>query len=137
MNAWPLHVTLADVFTIECSANDIDNKLAELLSKTIPVTTQPLNEATLGTTPVILLEKNVQLIALHEKIIDYLETNGAVFSTPEFNREGFLPHCTIQPSAQIAKNRPITIDSVSLVDMFPNEDWQQRKVLATFKLKKI
>ena len=89
----------------------------------------------LGTTDVMLLDKTESLIALHTAIVDLLMKNGAVFNSPEFTREGYLPHCTVQSSGHANRGDSITIDSISLIDMFSDGDWQRRKVLATFLLK--
>ena len=134
MTDWPIHVTVADVFAIDRRGNDIDTKLAELLAKQPPVTTHATEEATLGTTPVVLAERNDNLLALHTRIVDLLASNHAEFNTPKFTREGFLPHCTTQKVGRLNSGDELKIDTVTLVDMFPNDDWQQRKVLRTFKL---
>jgi len=135
MSEWPLHITLADVFAIDHSSSDIDRKLNELLENTLPVKTAAAKDVVLGQTPVVLIEKNQHLMSLHAKIVNLLEANGAVFNTPEFTHEGFLPHSTIQSGQRLIENDTVNIDSISLVDMFPNSDWRLRKVLATFKLK--
>lgn len=132
---WPLHVTLADVFAIDLNSTNIETKLAELLSVKASINTAAKEEATLGTTKVVLLHKTDELVNLHLSIVDLLESNGGVFNSPEFTKEGFLPHCTIQKTARLNFGDKVDVDTISLVDMFPNGDWQQRKVIATFKLK--
>lgn len=132
MADWPLHTTLADVFAIDRHEVKIDAQLAELALNTQAVEVSAVGESVLGTTPVVLLEKTAPLKQLHDNIVTLLEQNGVVFNSPEFTKDGFLPHCTIQKSGRLEIGDAISIDSISLVDMFPNDDWQQRKVLATF-----
>lgn len=133
MADWPLHITLADVFAIELTAA-IETKLTTLLAQQSPIHLTVGEDATLGTAEVALINKNVELQNLHNKIIDLLEINGVEFNTPDFIRKGFLAHSTIQKSGRLNDGDKVEITSVSLVDMFPDGDWQQRKVLNSFNL---
>lgn len=134
MSEWPLHVTIADVFAINRDLTKIEHKIKKYLSSQLAPVTTVNKEATLGTTDVVLLDKNQRLISLHTGLVDLLKTNDAIFNSPDFNREGFLPHCTIQKTGKLQKGDKVTINSLSLVDMFPNNNWQQRKILNTFML---
>lgn len=134
MTNWPSHITLADVFAINRAKSKLDQQLNDLLS-TIPApTTTAISPATLGKTEVILLEKTTTLQALHLELVTLLENNAAVFNAPEYTRSGFLPHCTIQNSQKIDQEQKVTINTVALVDMFPEGDWRMRRVLSTFQL---
>src|SRR5665648_550415 len=76
MANWPpLHITLADVFAIELSTSVIQ-ELADLLTQQSPVSLSIGEDATLGTTRVALINKNIKLQNLHDKIVDLLELNG-------------------------------------------------------------
>lgn len=134
MADWPLHITLADVFAIELKTG-IQQKLTNLLAEQPSLVLSVGQDATLGTTNVALINKDNGLQYLHNKIVDVLELNGAEFNTPEFTRTGFLPHLTVQKSGRLNAGDKFEITSISLVDMFPAGDWQQRKVLNNFNLK--
>ena len=136
MADWPLHITVADVFAIDRTGTDIDTKLAAELQDVPACIATASNETSLGTARVVLIERTVEIAALHARIIDVLASNGAVFNTPEFTREGFIPHCTVQQSGRLHAGDRVPIDSLYLVDMFPNGDWRQRKVLSVFELQK-
>lgn len=136
MNHWPLHITLADVFAIDLEQSAIIKDLEMLSGKLAPVTLNAENESILGETPVVLLSKSPDLLQLHEDIVSFIEAGSAVFNNPEFTRAGFIGHSTIQNEQRLKIDEVITIDSLSLVDMFPEGDWQRRKVLATFPLSK-
>lgn len=137
MSDWPVHVTLADVFAVDRHGTDLDEKLAHHLAAITPVQTTALRDASLGTTPVVLLDKTSPLTALHMDIVTLLEANRATFNTPEFTKDGFLPHSTIQKNGRLHIGDTVVIDSISLVDMFPGGDWQQRRILATFRMSDI
>lgn len=133
MTDWPIHITLADVFAVELHIG-IESKLSELLVNLPPITLTARGDCTLGTTKVVLIERNDELQNLHNQLIDLLESNDAKFNTPEFTRSGFLPHSTIQKVGRLHEGDKIEIDTVSLIDMFPDKKWQRRKVLKNFKL---
>ena len=134
MSEWPLHITIADVYAIDRKQQVIDDKLQKLLQSMHPVKTYATGDTTLGTTEVTLVEKSEPLQKLHMKIVDLLIENGAEFNAPEFTGEGFLPHVTIQSSDRLHRNNAVVIDTLSLIDMYPDADWKQRRVLKTFSL---
>lgn len=70
---------------------------------------------------------------MHDALIDILEAHGAVFNTPEFTRGGFIPHITKQADSGMKIGDKISVDLVSLVDMFPEKNWQNRRVIKRFK----
>lgn len=136
MTNWPVHITLADVFAVGLN-NDVMQKLTGLLVDCHSIDISVSDDAVFGTTNVTLIDKSDGLQRIHDQIIDLLELNGAKFNTPEFTRSGFLPHVTIQKSGRLHKGDKIKINTVSLIDMFPGENWQQRKVLSNFKLSEV
>jgi hypothetical protein len=136
MNNWPLHVTLSDVFAINHSETYIEDKLRRLLINMSCVDTRATDNVTLGSTDVTLLDRNEDLVILHTNLVDLLLANGALFNTPEFIKEGFLPHCTLQKSRKLNIGDEVQINSLSLIDMFPDKNWQLRKVTCTFKLQR-
>lgn len=129
MSDWPLHVTLADVFAVDRHDSTIDSKLTALLSEINIVKTKAMNDGTLGTTPVVLLEKTAQLQQLHSRLIELLKENGADFNNPEFTNDGFIPHSTIQKNGRLKVGEYINIDSLSLVDMFQTMTGSKGKFL--------
>ena len=131
---WPLHVTLADVFAIDWQSTNVDTKLSAMLSGIKTAATTALSDSILGTTPVALLDKTPEILKLHSDIISLLEENCAVFNDPGFTKEGFIPHYTIQDSEKMNIGDAININSVTLIDMFPDNDWRQRRVIRTFKM---
>lgn len=136
MDHWPLHITLADVFAIDLEQSAIIKNLEMLSEKLSSVTVYAEKESTLGETRVVLLSASPNLLRLHKDIIASIEADGAVFNNPEFTGTGFIGHSTIQDDRRLNTGETTTVDSLSLVDMFPGGDWKQRKVLATFQLLK-
>lgn len=133
MTDWPPHITLADAFATELNTG-IVQKLEATLADQSSITLSAIGDSVLGTTEVVLIKKNDVLQKLHDRIVDLLESHGATFNTPEFTRLGFLPHSTIQKSGRLNEGDKIEIDTISLIDMFPDKNWRQRRVLKKFKL---
>ena len=83
---------------------------------------------------VVLLQKTDSLVKLHYDVIELLEQGGWKPNDPQFAKEGFLPHSTVQPHARLNKGDEVTFNALSIIDMFPNEDPYQRKILETIKI---
>ncbi len=134
MSEWPLHVTFVNAFAIDRDSIRFDHKLRTLLGQTPRLEVSTTRDTVLGTTNVVLIDRTQPLNNLHIKLVDLIEDNGGLLNNPEFNREGYIPHSTIQKAGRLSSNQHIYIDHISLVDMFPNRDWRQRKVLTTLDL---
>lgn len=138
MYDWPLHVTISPRFAVDIEQKGFDADLSNLITDQKPVTTIVNKDASFGKDSqvhVSLLELTPQLFELHNELLDLLESYGAVFDEPKYSRSGYLPHVTVQKSGRVFEGDTITIDSLTLVDMFPDQDIKQRKVLKNYKFK--
>ena len=63
-----------------------------------------------------------------------LEDGNITLNDPQFAREGFLPHATIQRNSHLNKGDKVQYTALSIVDMFPGEDPYKRRVLKTMKI---
>lgn len=137
MDDWPLHTTLADVFALDLN-EDVITKLTAFLATKNSFTIKAKDDMTLGSTdnpcPVTLIENNIMLQSLHDTLIDLLEQSGAIFNSPQYTHQGYLPHSTIQKHARIHAGDVFKVNELSIIDMFVDGDWRQRKVLQTIKL---
>lgn len=134
---WPLHSTIADVFAIDWSVPIMIDELIKLLRNHPHATSMAEDDRFFGENAqvqVTLLKKTASLAKLHHDVIELLERGGWKPNAPEFAKQGFLPHSTVQPHARLNRGDKVTFDALSIIDMFPNEDPYQRKVLATIKI---
>lgn len=136
-SGWPLHVTLADTFAVDWDRNDLMQNLRTLFAtaKSIPITA--MEDTYFGDsqqTQVTLLQPNDQLCRLHNELIKLLESSGAVFNDPQFTKEGFRPHATVQAHTRLYTGQHIQLTNIAIVDMFPGNDAYQRRILQTFTL---
>jgi hypothetical protein len=133
MSAWPLHVTLADVFAVDITQQFVE-ELTALLHSIKSCQSIAGEDTKLGTTKVILVNNSIQLQSIHEAVIHFLESKETIFNMPQYNYDGFLPHSTISQTTRLLRNDIVSIDNLSIIDMFPSGEWKQRKVLFTIQL---
>ena len=138
MTSWPLHSSLADVFAVDWEGASMLEKLSELLSHEQKLETVADDDTYFGPpekrVQVTLVKNTPELQSLHNKIVDLLEGAGGVFNEPEYTKEGFKPHSTVQKHARLHKGDTVKFNALTVVDMFPNGDIKQRKLLKTIKL---
>lgn len=132
-SSWPLHSTIVDTFAIDWDVPTMVLRLEDYLSQKSPVESVVLDDTFFGEEGqirVVLIQKNDELVALHEGIVILLEEGGLKLNDPQFALDGFLPHSTVQKHARLNKGDVITFNSLALVDMFPDENPYERKILA-------
>lgn len=135
--SWPLHSTIADTFAIDWDVPTMIEKLAELLS-THTTATSVVEEDRFfgdqGQVQVALLKKTDGLVKLHYDVIECLTQGGWKPNDPQFAKEGFLPHSTVQKHARLNKGDEVTFNALTIIDMFPGGDPYQRKVIKTIRI---
>lgn len=139
MKDWPLHVTLADVFAINGEPGLLLKDIATRLNTYVPVRAEVVDDEWFGedkSVHVRLLNKTPELQRLHETMLSVLDTYHVVFNQPEFTGSGFKPHSTVQPKEQLALKDVVTFDSITLIDMYPDEDPYKRRVIGTIHFTK-
>ena len=132
---WPLHVTVLDTFKTEWQLSTLSKALGEVAATIAPFDTVPIQKAMLGkdkNVPVKLLQIRGAISTLHSKLMNLVDKGSFIFNTPEFVGSGFLPHATDQEDSQVEVGKPYRLGSISLVDMFPNNDHTRREVVGTF-----
>lgn len=134
---WPLHSTVVDVFAIDWGLSTMIEKLTQLLSTHTPATSVVEEDRFFGDqgrVQVALLRKTDDLVKLHYDVIEYLTQGGWKPNDPQFAKEGFLPHATVQNHTRLNKGDEVTFNALTIIDMFPGGDPYQRKVIKTIKL---
>ncbi len=134
---WPLHTTLVANFAVDLEATDLVTKLAALFRNAHPLQTLAIyddNFGPQGQVPVTRLELTDELARLHKKAVELIRQHGGVFDEPQYLESGYKPHVTVQTNGRIHQGNLVTINDITLVDMFPNHDIKGRKVMRTFPL---
>lgn len=134
---WPLHITLADTFAIDWGKDGLREQLANLLISRQPVRAVASHDEWFGAqhhTQVTILTMSSELISLHNDVVTFLEKHSAVFNNPEYHKDGYRAHATVQSHKRVTEGETITCSTVALIDMFPHGDPYQRAVLALIPL---
>ncbi len=135
---WPLHTTIVDTFAIDWSVPKLSKKLEEMALTTKSIKTRVTKDEYFGperTVHVVLLDKVSELASLHYRILDSLKGGGVTLNDAHFSEKGFAPHITVQEHTKLMLNDIITIHNIALIDMFPDENPYQRKILRAVKLR--
>jgi 2'-5' RNA ligase len=133
----PLHVTLAGVFASEMDGQQLGETLAELLCSVTSFDVEggeDLFWGENGEITVVQIKESRELKKLYNRIYDKLVSEGTVYNEPHFEGEANVLHSTVQKHDRLENGQKTRIKSVSLVDMFPNSDGYQRKVVKTINL---
>lgn len=134
----PLHLTLAGVFAVDKkNGAQLAQELSELLQGQRPVKIKATKKDLFGSNHDIAvrrIQKTRDLTSLHQKIYDWLQVSGAIYNSPEYQGDGYAPHCTFQKSGSLDEGEVAILTSVSLIDLFPDGDGLQRKITKTVEL---
>jgi hypothetical protein len=136
-SSWPLHSTVVDTFAINWDVPTMIKCLEDLLATHAPATSVAEDDEFFGPvkqTQVVLLRKTDDLVKLHYDVVGLLENGGLKLSDPQFAREGFLPHATVQKHARLDKGNEVHFNALTIIDMLPDNDPYQRKVLKTIRI---
>lgn len=134
---WPLHVTLLANFTLGKPIEQLEKELADYVQHAKPFDIMADGEAFFGpkqNVHVSLIKPNDEIIAMHNTLAAITKQLDAVYDEPAFMGEGYRPHATIQAKARLADKQSVPLDDITLVDMYPDENINRRRIIKTFAL---
>ncbi len=134
---WPLHTTLADTFSIESTINELKDLLDRIATSSKATEILATHNEFFGPNQeikVTVYERNEGISRLHLDLVEALQSLGVVFNDPQYTRDGFKPHSTVQKHSEVKIGDKVKVDNLAVVDMFPNEDPYQRKILKKINL---
>jgi 2'-5' RNA ligase len=134
---WPLHVTLLANFTITQPLERLVEELGSYSQRIKSFEIVSEGEALFGPSQnvaVSLIQPSEIIKKVHQDLADITKTLGAEYDEPRFMKKGFRPHATIQAKSRLTDNQTLTLDSFTLVDMYPNNDIGRRKIIKTYEL---
>lgn len=135
---WPLHTTLADTFSIDKSIHELEDLLDRIAASSRGTELVATHSEFFGPTQeikVTIYEKNEGIKKLHYDIVEALQDLGVAFNDPQYTKDGFKPHSTVQSHAEVKVGDIVRVNNLAIVDMFPNKDPFQRKILKKVSLK--
>lgn len=134
MESWPLHVSICDVFALNWTP-ELKEELQSMIASTPLINTKVIGEEWFGSEQdvhVALVEKTSDLDTLHRKFVQMMNEHAGAANSPQYTLDGYRPHISLHQ--EIDQTQPILLSNVSLIDMFPDNDPYERKVLETIKL---
>ena len=134
---WPLHITLASNFQIRRKETGLIEKLQQFAAEQKSLSITAGSDAHFGPTGQVLVttfDMTPELNKFHNDLVQLLRANGAIFDTPEYIESGYRPHATVRSDVRFNRGDIAMVDSFALVDMFPDEDPDFRRVIQSFTL---
>lgn len=134
MEEVPLHATLAGVCALPMSGDEIARNLKSAVAHTVPFEIYGDTQEQWGEgLKVTLIRQSNNFDNLLRLVQATLLEEGAVFNEPQYLGDGFTSHITMQKSGEVLPGESRLISSVSLVDMFPDEDGYRRRIHAVVR----
>lgn len=133
---WPLHTTIADTFTVDWT-DELWRDITAYVAGIQPFDVSAGDDAYFGAhgeTTVTLLHPTPEIQHLHDSVVDVLSAADAIFNNPEYTHQGFKPHATVQRHARLVYNDVVKFTSLYVIDMFPDSNPYQRKVIQSLPL---
>ncbi len=130
---WPLHVTLLPNFTVSDSIDELIKNLDQVATSITSFNIQVDEDANFGPNGevlVSLIKPGADILSLHSKLLAI--TKSYQFDVPQYIGQGYRPHATKQINNQLRSGENYHVDSMTLVDMYPNNDIERREVIKTF-----
>jgi len=134
---FPLHVTLAGVFAADKGRVQLAKELATAVNKYEPFEIVADVEDRFGPNRdvvVMKVKKTPELMSLYQSVYKWLKDSGVTYNSPIYESGGYVPHVTAQKTGSLRQDESRIIKSVSLIDLYPNHNGYQRKIVATVNL---
>ena len=134
---WLLHITILAPFETDAAPADIARLLAATMAGFGPVTVVAGQDELFGRRhdiPVTVIDANVELTRLHDRLVEALlplasDPSELAFSGPEFRA-----HVTIKQQRRVQAGDELVLKQIALVDMAPRAAASGRTVLASCDL---
>ncbi len=133
---WPLHVTLLPNFVVSNSLYELIDNLNEITQSIRPFSIQVGDDENFGPNGevlVSLIKPEADILSLHSKLLAI--TKSYEFDTPQYIEKGYRPHATKLVKSELVSGENYLVESMTLVDMYPNNDIERREIIRTFYFK--
>lgn len=135
---WPLHLTFLGGINLPAASTDQFLASLEAYTKDLgPFFVLPSTRALYGPNQNIVAMSIVQstmLRAMHEDFLEMVDKYGGTVDEPQYTHNNFIPHVTEQANDKVQEGVPFQITDYTLVDMNPDGDPNQRRVVKSYLL---
>ncbi len=139
-NSWPLHLTVVSIFCVTCELEKLLGDLGEVIKKSSSIELTLADKDMFGPKkdiPILHIEKNEKLQRLHDSIVKMLlEKYKASFKNLNYTGEGYKPHVTVKRENDLKTGDTVAVNSITLIDRYPNGNYKARKIIQNFPLGK-
>lgn len=135
---WPLHCTLLGNFSTKATQEKVIDRVEKVAISHEAITIEISKDTLFGPNadlPVSLVLPTRHIHEFHISLTSRLEPLGITYDHPQYIHAGYRPHITVQEEARVSEGDIISIDNIALVDVTPEGNETQRKVIKYFKLK--
>ena len=133
---WPLHITVAPVFSTDASTPMLASRMGEVASAHAVIDVVVGGNELFGPrhdTPAALVDSPA-IRVLHDALLDALAPLGASFDSPHYAGEGFRPHITTTTRGAAEESVRLRLTQLALVDMEPGPGPGRPQVVAVAPL---
>ena len=137
---FPIHITVAGVFATNNSGLELERILKALVASVKPFEASADKEAFFGDKKdiaVMKIHQTSELMNLYGLIHGELLKRKVVFNMPHHEGDGYIPHSTYQKSGRLHPDEKVFAKSVSLIDLFPNDNGLMRRITKTIEFSEI
>ncbi len=135
----PLHLTHVDSFEVDLSPQDLEAKLRQLLANQNSFTVGAVVDEWYGPEkdiPVTTLEISPELKKLHNSLMDFLDSEGALLKNPHFHGDNFSPHISVYGSRRVFVGEQVPISSISIGTKVSDAEGANHCIVATIAFRK-
>ncbi|WP_104044107.1 2'-5' RNA ligase family protein [Arthrobacter sp. ZGTC412] len=130
---WPLHVTLVR-FDVDSdgAAEQVAAVAAPHAGVALGANLTVGEDARFGrngSVPVSLIQPHADLQALHQQLVEAVESLGGKVLTPAHTMSGYRPHVSHHGDKRLNPGDAVVLDRIALVDMAPDGDRTVRRIL--------
>lgn len=132
-----MHVTLLANFAISQPLEKLTEQLELYAQETEPFEIMSDGEDLFGPSQdvaVSLIRPSSSIRKVHADLAAITQALGAEYDEPKFMDEGFRPHATKQVNSQLEDKQVLELNNFTLVDMYPDNGANRRKIIKTYKL---
>jgi len=133
--AWPPHVTILPRLTLGTSLETFTAKLKESVQHIQPFKITITGPEFFGqdqTIPVLIVDPSPDILKTHTGLLKMCVGLRCTYDEPAYNGAGYRPHVSVQKNNTIEVGQTFPLDTITLVDMYPDGDITQRLVLETY-----
>ncbi len=129
------HCTILGWFNSDIKYKDLAKQLTPILYNYKAFTITAGKRTFLTDTEVNVVKTDDNIMNLHKNLCDFIEHINGTLLEPKFNRDGYIPHVSLQPNGTLAEARSSEVSSIYLIECIGDLKTGDKLVRAKLELK--